>query len=85
MGIIEKNVKDFQRWSDQPNGGQIDEREDQRPEKSQRNGNYGSDYAIEPESGGVEEQVSQAPHKLKAFHKNSIVLDINHNKFSSTN
>jgi len=67
MGIMEKDVKDFQRWSNQPNGGQIDEREDQRPDQSQRNGNYGSDYAIEPESGGVEQQVSQAPNKLKAL------------------
>jgi len=67
VGVMKNNIKDAEQWSDEPNGDQIDKREDQRPDQSQRNGDYGSDYAIEPESGGVEEQVSQAPNKLKAM------------------
>ena len=66
---MKDDVKDTEQRSDDPNGGQIDEREDQRPKKRQWNGDYGSDYTVEPESGGVEEQVSEAPYKLKAFDK----------------
>lgn len=72
---MEKDIKDAQRWSDQPNGGQIDEREDQRPEQCQWDGNNGSNYAIEPESGGVEEKVSQTPNKFKAFHQKQCFLE----------
>lgn len=71
VDVVEDDIEDSEQWSDEPNGGQIDECEDQRPNQCQRDGDYGGDYAVEPESGGVEEQISEAPHKLKAFDRQS--------------
>jgi len=67
MSIMKKDVKDAKGWSDAPNGCQTDQGEYDRPEQCQRYSYYGCDYAIQPETGEVEQQVSQTPDKLNTM------------------
>jgi len=64
---MDADVKQAQRRSETPNGADVEECEDEGPEKCQRKSNDGRDDPVCPQSDGGEEQVSQTPDELEAL------------------